>query len=514
MTMELQTHAPSLSAPARLATRGVGRVFATTRVLSDVSIEVRAGEVVGLIGENGAGKSTLMDIMCGALSPTDGEVVIDGESVEMRSLIDGAEKGIFRVFQEQSLIPRLSVAMNLCFGAENRFSVGGVLQISQVQLHARALLDELGLEYDIHRAVDEYSFAHRQLLEVARAISLSRIFGRERPIILMDEPTAALVGAELETFFGLVTRLRKAGAGFVFISHRLAELVVHSDRLYVLKDGELVTEVPPTTGEAELHRLMVGRPRGEDIYWKHRQTGATGGVRLEARSLRTPGIEPTNLKIHAGEIVGVGGLPGSGKSQLAAALWGVTGGAGTVLVDGAEVRRTVAASVERGMGYIPLHRHAEGASLGLSISDNINEVRLSRGAFGTLRNKTKERSEALTWAKRLRVRMHSIDQRVRTLSGGNQQKVVFAKWLAQGAEVIIADNPTRGVDAGAKEEIYELLRNLTDKGAAVLLVSDDLIELIGLSDRILVMHDGRIAGELPSPKDMPAKEEDVVALMV
>ncbi|MGO1839282.1 MAG: sugar ABC transporter ATP-binding protein [Candidatus Microbacterium stercoravium] len=504
-----------LESHPRLATRGVGRVFDTTRVLDDVTIEVRAGEIVGLIGENGAGKSTLMDIMCGVLEPTDGVVRIDGDDVALATLIDGAERGIFRVFQEQSLIGRLSVAVNLCLGAEDRFSTAGVFRAAKARAHARTLLADLGLDYyDVDRPVGDYSFGERQLLEIARAVSLSRIFRTSHPVILMDEPTAALSGAELAIFFELLVRLREAGTAFVFVSHRLPELLEHSDRLYVLKDGAVVDEVPPTTTEAQLHRLMVGRERADDVYQKSRQAGPSQPVRLEATGVSAPGLQPTDLQVRAGEIVGIGGLLGSGKNQLAAALFGATESGGSVSVDGVDVRHSVSSRVTARMGYIPLHRHAEGASLGLSITENVNEVRLGAQPGWGIRQRSREVSEARSWTERLRVRMRSIDQRVRTLSGGNQQKVVFAKWLSQGAQVIVANNPTRGVDAGAKEEIYQLLRDLTDDGAAIVLVSDDLLELIGLSDRILVMHDGAVTGEIPSPKDRPASEEDVVALMV
>lgn len=511
------TNSPENAAPMRtprLEAHGVGMVFDTNRVLDDVSVQVFSGEIVGLIGENGAGKSTLMDILCGVLRPTDGTVAINGVERPLSSLMDGAAHGVFRVFQEQSLAARLPVYINMCLGAEDRFSVAGVFRTQRARRHARTLLADLGLDYDIDKPAAAYTFGQRQLLEIARAVSLARIFETSAPVILMDEPTAALSGVELELFFGLLDRLRRSGTGFVFVSHRLPELLTHSDRLYVMKDGRLVAEVPSSTSEAELHRLMVGRERAEDMYGKARQRGPSGEVRLRVQDLSAVGLSPTSFEVRAGEVVGFGGLLGSGKSQLAAALFGATRAAGSVQLDGAALDRGVAPRVRGGMAYIPLHRHAEGASLGLSIAHNINEVDLGRGSDLRWRDPRTERDAALDWTERLRVRMRGIDQPVRTLSGGNQQKVVFAKWLRDGAEVIVADNPTRGVDAGAKEEIYAMLRDLTDAGAAVVLVSDDLLELIGLSDRVFVMHDGEIVGEVPSPPDSPAREEDVVALMV
>ncbi|MFV0253332.1 MAG: sugar ABC transporter ATP-binding protein [Beutenbergiaceae bacterium] len=507
-------HEPSFGVSGGVAVAAVGMTFDTNTVLDDVSIQVDPGEVVGLIGENGAGKSTLMDIMCGVLEPTAGTVLLDGVGVSLHSPVDAARRGVYRVFQEQSVIPRLPVFVNLCLGAEDHFSTFGVFRKGAAREHARQLLADLGLRYDVDQAVEAYSFGERQLLELAHAVSLSRIYGTEAPVILLDEPTAALSGSELELFFDLVGQLRQGGTGFLFVSHRLNELIEFPDRLYVMKDGVVVAEVPPGTGEDELHRLMVGRERADDMYQKSRQTGSAGGVRIRVRELTAPGLLPTSFEVRAGEVVGVGGLLGSGKNQLAAALFGALAGHGTVEIDDAVRGGTVRDRVAAGVGYIPLHRHAEGASLGLTVAENVNEVMLGRGSDGRLRESRKESDTAREWVERLGVRTRSIEQAVRTLSGGNQQKVVFAKWLSQGADVIIADNPTRGVDAGAKEEIYSILRDLTARGAAVVLISDDLSELIGLSDRILVMHDGQIVGEVDSPPASPAPEEVVVSLMV
>ena len=501
-------------AESRVATHGVGKVFDTNQVLGDVTVRVSSGEIVGLIGENGAGKSTLMDIMCGVFPPTFGELEIEGTPVKLDNLMDGAARGVFRVFQEQSLVARLPVYINLCLGAESHFSTGGVFRRANARAHARSLLDELDLAYDVDRDVSEYSFGERQMLEIARAVSLARIFKAPSPVILLDEPTAALSGTELELFFSLLHRLKGQGVGFVFVSHRLPELLEHCDRLYVLKDGTVVAEVGPETPEAELHRLMVGRERAGDLYRKDRQCGPGAEVRLRLENLQSAGLASTSLEIRRGEIVGVGGLLGSGKSQLAAAVFGAATSKGDIVFDGDRLGHGITERVARGIGYIPLHRHAEGVSLGRSVTDNINDVVLGIRSSLRWRDPRVERRSARGWAEKLRVRMRSIDQPVRTLSGGNQQKVVFAKWLHAESGIIIADNPTRGVDAGAKEEIYDLLRDLTAEGASVLLVSDDLMELIGLSDRILIMHDGEITGEVASPPESPASEEEVVALMV
>lgn len=512
--MKALSSPPPANSLARLATSDIGMVFDTNTVLHNITIEVGSGEVVGLIGENGAGKSTLMDIMCGVLRPTKGAVFIGGQQVELQNPVDAATRGVYRVFQEQSIVPRLPVFVNLCLGAEDHFSVAGVFRKRAAREHARNLLRELNITYDVDRAAGEYSFGQRQLLELARAVSLSRIYRTDSPVILLDEPTAALSGAELALFFQLIARLRENGTAFLFVSHRLNELTEHSDRLYVMKDGALVAEVGRDTNESELHRLMVGRERASDIYHKARQTGGGPEVRVRAIGVASEGLEPTSFEVRTGEVLGIGGLLGSGKSQLAAALFGAVPSQGEVQINGASMGSQMSRRVSAGVCYIPLHRHAEGASLGLSVAQNVNEVALSRGSNLRWRNQSRELDRARKWTDRLGVRMRSLDQPVRTLSGGNQQKVVFAKWLSQGAKVVIADNPTRGVDAGAKEEIYSILRDLTDEGATIILVSDDLPELIGLSDRILVMHDGQVEGELSSPRDKPASEEEVISLMV
>lgn len=499
---------------ARLATFDIGMVFDTNAVLRNISIEVGSGEVVGLIGENGAGKSTLMDIMCGVLRPTTGVVSIGGEQVDLQNPANAATRGVYRVFQEQSIVPRLPVFVNLCLGAEDHFATAGVFRKRAAREHARALLTELGLDYDVDTRAGEYSFGQRQLLELARAVSLSRIYRTDSPVILLDEPTAALSGGELALFFQLIVRLRDSGTAFLFVSHRLNELTEYSDRLYVMKDGALVAQVGRNTDESELHRLMVGRERADDIYHKARQTGGTSSVRMRVTAVHSDGLKPTSFEVRTGEVLGIGGLLGSGKSQLAAALFGAVPSNGEIQIDGVSMGSQLSDRVSAGVGYIPLNRHAEGASLGLSVYQNVNEVALGRGSSFRWRAQRREVNLALQWTDRLGVRMRSLDQRVRTLSGGNQQKVVFAKWLSQGVGIVIADNPTRGVDAGAKEEIYSLLRDLTDGGAAIILVSDDLPELIGLSDRILVMHDGRVEGELTSSRESPAREEEVVSLMV
>lgn len=498
----------------RVETIGASMIFDTNVVLQDVSVSVRAGEIVGLIGENGAGKSTLMDIMCGVVRPTVGDVLIGDEQVSLHSPVDAAKRGIYRVFQEQSIIARLPVYVNLCLGAESHFSTFGVFRKHAALAHAREVLRELGLPFEVDRPAADYSFGERQLMELARAVSLSMIHRTASPVILLDEPTAALSGRELELFFALLSRLKAAGMAFLFVSHRLTELLTHSDRLYVMKDGSLVAEVPPETSEAALHRLMVGRERADDMYQKDRQCGAGSEVRLRANALSAAGLEATSFEVRAGEVVGVGGLLGSGKNQLAAALFGATDYRGVVEIDGIPMSARLADRVSAGAGYIPLHRHAEGASLGLSVTQNVSEVALGRGSDLRFRSPRSERHRAQSWIARLGIRVSGPDQLLRTLSGGNQQKVVFAKWLSEGAGVIIADNPTRGVDAGAKEEIYSILRDLTAGGGSVILVTDDLAELIGLSDRILVMHDGAVVGSLDSPPDNPAREEEVVSLMV
>jgi ribose transport system ATP-binding protein len=506
----------SLRVP-RFQAVGVSKFYPGARALYRASVDVYPGEVVGLVGENGAGKTTLFNVMSGVNRPDEGEIRLDGEAIQIHSTHAAMQRGIFRVFQEQGLIGALTVYENLCLGMEERFSVGNVLRKGAMRRHAREALGVLGLSFDVDQVANRLSFSTRQLIEVTRVVAMSRLLNIKYPVALLDEPTAALSGKDLEMFFELVRKLEQDfEASVIFVSHRLDEVLKLSDRVYVMKDGEVVGEVKPTVEERELHRLMVGRDRSADFYCEHAQCAedALGEVALQVSSLSGAGFEDVSFSVREGEILGIGGLLASGKTELGKAVFGAVPSGGTVMVEGKKLSGKVTHSISENIGYIPIDRHREGILLGMSVTANIGLAAIHRLSPNGLLRPGPERKVAKQWVDKLGIKVRNIDQQCNSLSGGNQQKVVIAKWLASGLKVLIADNPTRGVDAGAKEEIYKLLRELTSENVALLMITDDLVELIGLSNRILIMKDGKITGELESPIDNKPAEHLVVSLMV
>ena len=347
---------------------------------------------------------------------------------------------------------------------------------------------------------------------------MSRLLKIDHPVVLLDEPTASLSGQELQIFFKIVRKLRADfAASVIFISHRLEEVLELSDRIYVLKDGQVVADTDPDVDERELHRLMVGREQSADFYGEllQREEDDLGEPVLEVEKLSARGVKDVSLVIRGGEIVGIGGLVQSGKTDVGQAVFGAVPCTGTIRVGGVEIRGEGPQSrIQAGIGYIPLHRHAEGILLGKSILENMTLAALPQMSPRGILQPRREKEVAERYFKELRVKAPSIHQYMRNLSGGNQQKVVIGKWLACGLKVLIADNPTRGVDAGAKEEIYRVLRDLAASGMAILLISDDLLELIGLSNRILFMREGEISGDVPAPPEAKPAEHDVIELMV
>jgi ribose transport system ATP-binding protein len=503
---------------AVLTAQGLTKSFWGQRAVDDVSLELAPGSVLGLVGENGAGKSTLLNLLSGCLAPDGGELVVRGRPARPRSYLDATALGIFRVFQEPALVASMSVGENLFLAHEDLFLSRGMLRTRQMRTSAREVLERFGHGWiDVDRPAGEYEFATRQVLEIIKAFALSELLGVDQPVILLDEPTAGLAREEIDFLFALLERVRDSAA-LVFVSHRLSEVLELSDQLLVLKDGRTVAAMP-TAGvdEKQLHMHMVGRVRDEQFYREGRQleTGVAA-TRLRAERLALPGwFESVDLEVKAGEIVGVAGVLGSGKSQLAQALFGMHRDAtGTVEIDGRPAERLdIGRMMRLGVGYVTPDRQDEGVIGCLPVSWNITLAALSRSREGLVRRR-RERVRAQELVERLRVKTGGLDEPVESLSGGNQQKVVIARWLCFGVRILVLDNPTRGIDAGAKEEIYALLRELAEQGTAILIVSDDLLEVIGLSNRILVMKDGRVVRELPSPVEAKPHETDLVAAMV
>ncbi len=471
--------------------RGVGKRFGVVHALSDVTLPIHAGEILALVGENGAGKSTLTRIMEGVHQPDAGEVVIDGAPVRLRAPAEAHAAGIRVIHQEPDIFPDLSVAENLFVGDLRRMA-GIFLDRADLAARTAALLARFGLEHALSPWIlaGALSAAHRQLLEIMRALRAGV------RILALDEPTSSLTDDEAKLLFGVVRQLRSEGVALVYISHRMPEIRSLADRVAILRDGRLVACRPVAeVSEAEIIHLMVGRPVSTLF---DRPPNPVGKIALETRGLTTARVREVNISIRAGEVVGLGGLMGAGRSELALAIFGqdrLTSGA--VMVDGAEIRlRSPADAIAAGIGLAPEERKSQALLLMRSVAENVTlcvRDRVSR--FGFL-SRAAELLVAGEQVERMRVKTPSLDQLVSNLSGGNQQKVVLGRWLARAPRVLILDEPTRGIDVGAKAEIYRLIAELAASGIAILVISSELPELIGLSDRILVMAAGRIVGEV------------------
>ncbi|GAA3911979.1 sugar ABC transporter ATP-binding protein [Microbacterium invictum] len=481
-----------------LRARGIGKGFFGVRVLSGIDVEVRRGEVHGLVGENGAGKSTLMKILAGVHTADEGTVELEGREVSFTHPIQAMDAGLVTVFQEFTLLPERTVAQNVFLGREPRRA--GFVDKREMITRARALLDDLGVTFiDPTARVASLTVAEQQIVEIVKALSF------DARVISMDEPTAALSDREVELLYAIVRRLTARGVAVIYVSHRLKEIFELCDRITILKDGALVsTDDTAALTTGELVRRMVGRPI--QSYFPGPADGTvTGDVRLELETCGNEYVDGVSLALRAGEIVGVAGLQGSGRTELVEAIFGVDPFTrGTVRVDGKPVRFTGArAAVRAGVALVTEDRKAQGLALGQSVLDNALLVMRSVFAGRTVAS----RRSIPGILSSLEVSARGVDQEVRYLSGGNQQKVVLAKWLVTEPQIVLFDEPTRGIDVGAKVAVYQLMRQLAAEGRAVLMVSSELPEVIGMSDRILVMRDGELVAELPAG----AAEHEVLA---
>jgi ribose transport system ATP-binding protein len=503
------------SAPA-ISMTGIGKRFPGVRALDDVSIEVRPGEVVGLIGENGAGKSTLMKILSGVYQPDAGRIFIAGNEARIESAADANRKGIGMVFQEQSLLPNLTIGENVYLGNESQFTKFGLVQWPALYAAAARQLEKVKIDVDPRTRTDELSFAARQMVELAKALTLEE-HSAGHLVILLDEPTSVLERAEIDILFSRVRAL-KSRASFVFVSHRLDEVLQLSDRVYVMKDGRVVGERAAADADvATLHRLMVGRALQADYYLEPLQRAYQDQVVLEADRLSSgKAYRDVSFKLHAGEILGIAGVIGSGREELMRTLAGFAPHtAGRLTIAGRETSLTTPAdAVELGIGCIPRERRVEGLVLLLSVSANITLADLAELTRYGLIDARKQRRLANDWVSRLNIRTPNIETLCLNLSGGNQQKVALAKWLNANARILVLDHPTRGLDVGAKEEVYQLIRSLTGEGLAIVLTSDTLEETIGLSHTILVMRDGQITYRTEARSGVKPRQIDLIGYMV
>jgi ABC-type sugar transport system ATPase subunit len=491
---------------ALIAARGIRKHYGGIFALDDVSLDVLPGEIHALVGENGAGKSTLVKILTGAETPDSGEVAILGEEVGTLTPERARERGIGAVYQEPSLVPELTVLENVFLGRELR-GRGRVLRRKTMRRQAHAALERVGARIRVGRDVAALSVAERQLVEIARAL----VF--EAQVLIFDEPSAILSGPDLDRVFKVIEELRADGLGILYISHRLAEIFRLADRATVLKDGRVVASRPVaglTTDE--LIRLMVGR----DIGARSSRRPPGERVVLEARELELrPDSEPVSFELRSGEVLGVAGLVGSGRSRLGDALGGVRPAkSGQVLRNGRPVRlKRPRDAVRAGIVVIPEDRKREGLILAQSVRANVGLASLHELSTAGVVRTADEKGLAAEAVRRFGIRPPAIERPAWTLSGGNQQKVVLGKWLVRRPtpEVAILDEPTRGVDVGAKYEIYRLIDELVDAGAGVVLISSELPEVIAASDRIIVMSNGQVAGTL-EPHDF--SEERILRLAV
>ncbi|MGH7864097.1 MAG: sugar ABC transporter ATP-binding protein [Candidatus Binataceae bacterium] len=512
-----------MSAGAKhLEIRDLSKSFGTNIVLCGIDLSVTLNTVFGVVGENGAGKSTLLNIISGITQPDTGAMKFLGAPHVPSSYREAAAIGITRVFQEQALVPNVSVYENLLLGHDRRFMrLGQLVRTSDMIDFASSLMKEAGIDLDVRRRLADFSFSKRQLIEIVRACLLPvHLLGAEHPLILLDEPTASLELADEKVFFSLIEKMRAIGS-LIFVSHRLSEVLSLSDEICVLKDGEVVDTVDPkASSESTLHSLMVGRHRNADYYHENAQVPATGGPLLfEAKCLGRMGtFSDIDLAVAAGEIVGIGGLLASGKSDLGKAL------AGIVPPDTGEVRLTdsgwcvprVADLIALGVGYVPAERLAEGMIVQFPVSWNITLASggdLFSGRLGLWRSRLEDVA-ARAAIERLSIKTGGPDEECWRLSGGNQQKVVLSRWLCRDVKLLILDNPTRGLDAGAKEEIYRLLRSLTQRGVGIVLISDELLELIGMSNRIAIMRHGRLVSVIPAPPEAKPTERMLIEQML
>lgn len=484
--------------------RGVAKNFGATRAVDGVDLDLMSGEVHGLIGENGAGKSTLMRVLAGFFTDYDGTIEVAGRQVEIVSPALARREGIALVHQELSLLPEFTVAENIFLGREPRGLFPGFVSFSDMAWQAKAALSDCGIAVDPSARVDHLSIAERQLVEIVKGVSASP------RVLILDEPTSSLAIHEVRELFAIVRRLAARGTTIVYISHKLDEIFAVTDRVTVLRDGRKVASAP--TGEwteSGLVRAMVGRDLS--ALFPH-TAAAPGPVRLEVRDLRRDGVfGPISFALRAGEIVGLYGIIGAGRSELAEALFGLERiDAGTILVDARPVAiRSAAKALAAGIAMAPEDRHARGLVPMLSVATNLSLSALKQFTVAGFVNRSAERGAVTSFLKRLLVRAESPSQEVASLSGGNQQKVVLGRSLMPKPRILILDEPTRGIDVVAKAEVHGTIDRLAQEGLAVLLISSELPEILGMSDRILVMRDGVLVGEVPRAE---ATEERLVGM--
>ncbi|WP_437565436.1 sugar ABC transporter ATP-binding protein [Sorangium sp. So ce542] len=493
--------------PPLLAMRGIVKRFPGVTALAGVSLTLRAGEVLAVVGENGAGKSTLMKILGGAFAPDEGQIAIDGAPVALRGVRDGRRLGVALIHQELMLAPNLDIAANIFLGNEGSRGLLAPLRREALCAGAAALMRRVGLSLPPTTPVSALSAGQMQMVEIAKALSV------DARIILMDEPTSSLTAAESRELFAIVERLRAEGIGILYISHRMDDVLRLADRIAVLRDGRHVGDVPRAEATHDrIVAMMVGRELS-GRYFPEKRERPPREPALEVRDLLVPGA-PAGVSFTAlrGEILGFAGLVGSGRTELMQTIFGATralGGAMT-LAGAPYLPRSTRDAIDRGVCLAPEDRKRRGLVLPMTLVENTSLPSLARFSRSGWLRRDAERRAARDEVDRLRIKAKGLDQRAVNLSGGNQQKVVLGKWLSMRPRVLILDEPTRGIDVGTKAEIYRHMAAMVDEGMTLLMVSSDMEEILGMSDRVVVMHERRITGVLPREG---LTQERIAALM-
>lgn len=473
-----------------LELKHISKFYPGVVALDDISLSIQKGEIHALIGENGAGKSTLIKTCSGAISPSKGEIIVDDKTFKSMTPSLSEQNGIGVIYQEFNLVGDLSVAENIFLGRAIRKGI--IVDQKAMEREAKNILESLHINISPRTLVKNLSVGYQQMVEIAKAVS------QNANILIMDEPSAPLTNAEVESMFAIVDQLKKNGVTIIYISHRLEEIFRLSDRVTILRDGKYVTTLHTAdTTKDELIHFMVGRKLTE-IYPVRSPKCIKDEIVFEAINVSGNGDDNISLQIHKGEVLGLGGLVGAGRTEFTELVFGMKAKtSGRFLFHGKEILpQSPKQAIHMGIGLVPEDRKAKGALLELSIKQNINMPIYSRISKGTVIDTKKEHEIADKYQKEISIKTPTLNQLVKNLSGGNQQKVILAKWLAADVELLIFDEPTRGIDVGAKQEIYTLMNTLVEHGKAVLMISSEMEELMGMSDRILILSEGCMAGEL------------------
>lgn len=475
-----------------LQMKGIQKSFSGVKVLKNAGIEAVKGEVQILLGENGAGKSTLMKILAGAYSKDEGEIIYKGKKVQINNPKDAEKLGIAIIYQEFNLIPYLSVAENMFLGKESMSNIPGKIDFEDMYKKAQQMLDHLEVDIDPKGMVADLGIAQQQMVEIAKALSVNA------DVIIMDEPTAALTDKEINSLFKIIHTIKSEGVAIIYISHRLEEFKIIGDRVTIMRDGETVGMVNMNeTTINELIKLMVGREIGNKF---PKIDIEKGDILLEVKNLKRKGsFENINFTLRKGEILGVSGLMGAGRTEVMRALFGIDQiDSGEVYLEGKKVSiKSPADAIKNKIGFITENRRDEGLVLSMDVKENITLCTLPKFLSNPAKlDLGEEINEANSFIDKLRIKCTGFTQKAGTLSGGNQQKIVIAKWLLANSKILIVDEPTRGIDVGAKQEIYNIMNELLKSGVGIIMISSELPEVLGMSDRILVMCRGEILGEL------------------